>query len=425
MITPSFSLTATAQVLPKLALDFTTALLDSRITFTRTTGASNPATYIDSSGFVAVATNNQPRFDYNPITLVCKGLLIEEARANLCLYSDSLNNVVWTVTRASITANDVISPDNTLNADKLVEDSSASTSHFISPANISFVSGTSYTMSFYAKAGERNVVQWAFSSSSHGANAWVNFKLSTGTIGFFGASVTASSITPCGNGWYRCSATAPATATISTGGIFCLSNSDPNTRAPTYTGNGTSGLYLWGAQLEAGAFATSYIPTTTTALTRNADVATMTGTNFSDWFNASEGTLEVQGLLKGPSNTNPTIAQISDGTTANNMILDWFSNSLRGLMVASGITRVISSGSLSTVGGVYNGVLGYKTNNLGFSGLGATFTPNTTAAVPTGQDRLTIGFRPTSPALYWNSHVQKINYWPQRLTDAELRAFSK
>ena len=77
MITPAFGLTATERVLPRLALDFTTASLDPRITFTRTTGASNPATYIDSSGVITAATNNQPRFDYDPVTLVCQGLLIE------------------------------------------------------------------------------------------------------------------------------------------------------------------------------------------------------------------------------------------------------------------------------------------------------------------------------------------------------------
>ena len=82
MITPSFALTATERVLPKLALDFTTASLDPRVTFTRTTGASNPATYFNSSGVLTAATNNQPRFDYNPVSLVCKGLLIEESRTN-------------------------------------------------------------------------------------------------------------------------------------------------------------------------------------------------------------------------------------------------------------------------------------------------------------------------------------------------------
>ncbi len=95
MITPSFSLTATERVLPKLALDFTTASLDSRVTFTRTTGASNPATYVSSTGYITSATNNQPRFDYDPITLTCKGLLIEESRANIFIESETLLTAAW------------------------------------------------------------------------------------------------------------------------------------------------------------------------------------------------------------------------------------------------------------------------------------------------------------------------------------------
>jgi hypothetical protein len=95
MITPSFGLTATERVLPKLALDFTTASLDSRVTFTRATGASNPATYIDSNGYVTATSDNQPRFDHNPITLACKGLLIEESRTNLLKHSDAFGNAIW------------------------------------------------------------------------------------------------------------------------------------------------------------------------------------------------------------------------------------------------------------------------------------------------------------------------------------------
>ena len=118
MITPSFALTATERVLPRMALDFTTATLDSRVKFTR---AANTATVINSSGFVAAINADLPRFDYNPVTLACKGLLIEEARTNLFLYSAEFDNAYWTKTRSSITANATISPEGSLTGDKLVE----------------------------------------------------------------------------------------------------------------------------------------------------------------------------------------------------------------------------------------------------------------------------------------------------------------
>ena len=77
MITPSYSITATERVLPNLALDFTTASLDARVTFTRTTDATHPATYVASTGYITTAANNAARFDYDPVALTCKGLLIE------------------------------------------------------------------------------------------------------------------------------------------------------------------------------------------------------------------------------------------------------------------------------------------------------------------------------------------------------------
>ena len=422
MITPSFNLTATERVLPKLALDFTTAALDSRVTFTRTTDATHPATYVNSSGYIAASTNNSPRFDYDPVTLACKGLLIEESRTNSATYSEAVGS--WSVsyrTGVSISTDAVAAPDNQTTAD-IITLSGGAVTHAVGQA-FSLTNTTTYTVSFFVKPVSWNYVKIGRSvgSALPAPGTWW-WDLSDGSFhGSLGAGWSNATCTQQANGFWRCSVTVAANAT-NTDGPSIQATDNAGGTSPNSNG---SDLAIWGLQWETGAFATSYIPTTSAALTRNADVATMTGTNFSDWFNAAEGTLEVQGLFKGTANTNPTIAEISDGTTANNMILDWYANSLRGLMVAASSTKVISSGSLSTTGGTYKGALGYKTNNFGFSGLGATFTPNTTAAVPAGQTQLNIGCRPTSPALYWNSHVQKINYWPQRLTNAELQAFSK
>ena len=121
MITPSFGLTATERVLPKLALDFTTANLDSRITFTRTTDATHPATYVDGSGYVTSATNNQPRFDYTLATGgACKGLLIEESRTNLVPYSEDFTKSTWTKgVNITLTGGQANDPANGSNATRL------------------------------------------------------------------------------------------------------------------------------------------------------------------------------------------------------------------------------------------------------------------------------------------------------------------
>ena len=197
MISPSFYLTATERVLPRMALDFTTASLDPRITFTR---AGNTATVTNSSGVIAEINADLPRFDYNPTTLVCNGLLIEESRTNLLL--NSLINGVSLVTQLVNTT------------------------------------AVAHTLSFYG----------------------------TGTIVLTGTS----SATVVGTGAYPNRRTLTFTPTA---GVL------------TVTVTGTVQF----AQLEVGAFATSYIPTAASQVTRTADVATMTGTNFSSWYNATQG----------------------------------------------------------------------------------------------------------------------------------------
>ena len=119
MITPAYGMTATERVLPRLALDFTTASLDPRVTVTR---ALNTATVINSSGLVATVNANLPRFDYDPSTLACRGLLIEESRSNAILYSEDFSNGNWAKTGVTIGSNAVVAPDGNTTADNVVED---------------------------------------------------------------------------------------------------------------------------------------------------------------------------------------------------------------------------------------------------------------------------------------------------------------
>lgn len=415
MITPSFGLTATERVLPKLALDFTTASLDSRVTFTRTTDATHPATYTDSSGYISSATNDQPRFDYDTTTLVCKGLLIEESRTNIATYSDNFSSSVYTATGAAVTVDATASPSNATDADFLKEDSANST-HFLSKIAPSTVtSGTSYTFSVFAKANGRS---WLRLNLSAGANLRAYFDLANGVVGSKDAGVT-STITPAGNGFYRCTLTA-TTASTSAVLQFHLASADGTV---VYQGDGTSGIYLWGAQLELGAFATSYIPTTSAALTRNADVATMTGTNFSDWFNASEGTFVIS--------ANPTlasavtIASINDGSIVTNAIeIGKSSTTTKRLRVfTAGATEASLSYTGLTAGEIGTVCAAYKANSIAFSQDAATPLTDSAAAIPT-VNQLCIGNRVGLDTAV-NTTITNLNYYTQRLTNAEVQAFSK
>jgi hypothetical protein len=413
MLTPSFSLTATERVLPKLALDFTTASLDARVTVTRTTSATNPATYVNSSGLVALATNNQPRFDYNPITLVCKGLLIEEARSNLILQSEDLSSASWNKVvdgGVTISANAIVAPDGNTTADKMIP---TVTSGFHCVTQNVVVTTQSYSFSVFAKAGEYGYLQIFDSLTTD----YVNFNLLTGVVGT--SSAYTGSIEAFGNGWYRCKATNAFSASISGMrlGVVTAANAS---RGQAFSGNGSDGLYLWGAQLEAGTFATSYIPTTLTSLTRNADVVSMTGTNFSDWYSSSSAALAAVVIPNIATGTRP-IWQLDD-TTANEII------ALRGnvanpelYIVDGGTPQAQLDAGTITAGTQYGLCAAFAANSCAVSQNGATPVTTATATMPT-VTQARIG---SDGSNFLNGAVRTLRYWPQRILNAETQAFSK
>jgi hypothetical protein len=304
----------------------------------RVTYETSPSAYIPTT----TAAVYGPRYDFDPSTVPAtpRGLLIEESRANLLTYSDQFNDASWTKSNSTITANATTAPDGTTTADKLVEDTAASVAHYTSKT-VS-VTVAAHTYSVYAKAGERNWIRLlAFQSSLSGVEAY--FNLSTGTIGTVGASATAI-ITNVGNGWYRCSMTyTPVSAATCTHYVYVTTANNVS----SYTGDGVSGVYIWGAQLEAGSFATSYIPTTTASVTRAADVAQLTGS----------------ALTVAGANTGTAIVQTTawlDATSAT-----------RYLLASSGSRRMMySSGSNNTIAA-------YDGTNVFSAALGSgTFTGN-------------------------------------------------
>lgn len=412
MITPSFSLTATERVLPAMALDFTTASLDGRVTFTR---ALATATRTNSSGLIEAVAADTARFDYDPVTLACKGLLIEESRINVALQSEDFTTT-WANTRSSISSNVVIAPDGTLTGDKLIEDATAANNHF-TYQNVT-TTAVAHTFTVYAKAAERGYVTLYDSTIASGRC----FDLITGVVGVAsGATPTASTITDVGNGWYRCSITVTATAASNVWRIYVMAS---NSASTAYSGDGTSGIYIWGAQLEAGAFATSYIPTTTTALTRNADVATMTGTNFSDWFNASEGTLACEFGYIGPPKANGAVASINNNTTSNRL-LSVEVGTTSGLIATS--TSGFSGATIATmvIGNTYSTSLGVNTTQFAFAYNGNATTQQAGTINATAMTQLEFGGLAGQSTRVQNIYLKNCYYYPQRLTNNEIRATSK
>ena len=224
------------------------------------------------------SASNIPRLDYTGGG--CPRILVEPLRTNLLIYSEQFDNAGWNKTNTTVTANTTTSPDGTLTADKIIPNTTNGT-HNVN-RSITVSTSTAYTASLYAKKGEYSGLRINFISS---ANTFISVNLNTGVIQSFGGSIyLSSSIESVGNDWYRVTMTfLPPVATSSLN--FIVENP---VGTVTFAGDNTSGIYLWGAQLEVASNATSYIPTVAATVTRNADVISQTG--ISSLIGQTEGT---------------------------------------------------------------------------------------------------------------------------------------
>lgn len=229
---------------------------------------STATAYIPTTSTISGA----PRFDHDPATGESLGLLIEETRTNLQNYSEEFDNAVWVKTNGSISTNFETSPAGDQTVDKWIP-ASSNNYHYISSSRS--VSAGTYTYSVYAKQSGYRYLLFNTPLGTTQGNSGPLVDLQDGVItSYFGAS-TPTTVTNAGNGWWRIAITITATG----GQLKVDQNTFPTQTIATYNGDGTSGTLLWGAQLEEGSFPTSYIPTTSTTVTRAADSAIIDGTS--------------------------------------------------------------------------------------------------------------------------------------------------
>ena len=388
---------------------------------------ASTGTYFNASGVLTSASINTPRFDhvYSGGQWVSKGLLVEEQRTNLALWSEDLSNGYWTKTNCSITADAIVSPDGNSNADLAEFSASGTAPRVFQTQSFSVTSGTSYTKSFFVKAGTQRWIQIVWSGGAHSAR-FANFDTLTMTFGTVSANVT-TSVANVGNGWYRVSATSAATATALD--LFWIYAVDSGTSG--WASNSTSGgsVYVFGFQHEAGSFPTSYTGTTSSSVTRSADVCQITGTSFNWMWNQGEGSVAFEA-----------------GTFSDSSYLGRYLEFTRTSSVGSPSIGVGTINSAGSAGGdnVYNYVwdsstqaalyasparplakssFAWKVNDFAASINGATALTDTSGTVPTGIDVLTIGSRYGSLNII-NGHIAKLIYYPARLTNTKLQQLS-
>lgn len=363
------------------------------------------------------APANTPRFDFNPTTRASLGLLMEQQSINLFTYSSQFDNAAWTKDNATLTADTNIAPDGTLSADTVTP-----TAGFGGVRqSISLTAGTVYSYSCYFKAASTNFGYLTFFSGANGAEAW--FNLSNGTVGSttnIGTGVaTSSSITSVGNGWYRCVLVFTCGTTQS---YSCFIR--PTSANSTASAIGNS-AFIWGAQLEATGYPTSYIPTVASSVTRAQDLATISGTNFSNWFNNQQGTVYCSFDVAAVSTTG---IGMSPWEINNNSSTGYFlyKNPAGNLLVYLGaanqqIGTIASANSTQQATQTYNNISPTASSGILNGGsVGTIATPTALTYVPT---QVSLG-RTTSSGNPLTGHIRKFAYYPVASTTAQMQALT-
>jgi hypothetical protein len=323
-------------------------------------------------------TADIPRLDYTGGG--CPSLLLEPQRTNLALFSEQFDNAAWTKVRSTITANNTTSPAGYLGADLLVADTSTN-DHFILR---SATASISQTFSIFAKAGGYNFV---FVGSDNVNDRGVFFNLTNGTISQNTSTLTAK-IEDYGNGWYRC-----AVSSASWPQAFALVATSANGTALVHTGDGTSGVFTWGAQLEAGSYVSSYIPSLGSSVTRLADVASKTG--ISSLIGQTEGTLYCE-FFYNEQNTIPigndkSVMRVeSGGGYANEIAILYYGNegggfgkTIQAVINSGGVLQSAMSSPQTMATGYVKVALAYKANDFALAVNGVVVATDNSGSVPT------------------------------------------
>jgi len=371
------------------------------VTFARA-DAATCATRVRHDGYIETVAANVPRINYDPDTGERLGLLVEEARLNKCLYSEAFDTgAAWTVAGAAVVADQAVAPDGATSADKLTV---AGGDYIYQTISVS--ASTVYTFSFYIKLGTLTAANFKFAIYDATHASWI-------------AQDIVPTQTPTASGWTRVTYafTTPA---------GCVS-----IRAYGFRYGASAGgtFYLWGAQLEAGGFASSYIKTVASAVTRASDIVSFTGTSFSNWFNSSHGTFLVEGIGPPVAGASDAVIRslftVSDNTSAN------YYTSRRGASSTS-FDTLITTASVAQAAMATSGVaaservkhaLAYSATSTNTCRNGTLSTEDTAVSPPT-VSRMYVGCNSTGTSTFWCGHIRRIRYFNTRIPDDQLQEMS-
>ena len=418
---------------PTLDLNFAAEKkLDPIITYQRTGIAS----FVNEFGKVVLVGDNAPRFDHDTVTRESKGLLIEESRTNIIYPSSDWSSANYTHennnTSQESNTTDTEDPAGTFHATKITPiQGNTSLRSIYWGTNITFTNTVKFTMSAFAKSTTGLHVQLRPRGQGSG-KAWATFNLTTGVVGNSGGSTLVSTkIEKYPNDWYRCSLTFTGGGHTA-GGFGALIMDDGNDgEAATHTGDASKSIFFWGAQFETGSFATSYIPTSSAAVTRGRDIVDIDGEDFTDFYNQTESTiLSSHTLLPNvPNAENVYVYQIQDASTNNAIrVIDKnssYSNVATGLVISGG-SSVFHFNNTTDSYTKDKVLVALSVKNNDFAGChnGGTIETDSSGTLPTNFNSLGIGRYPPSGGYELNGHIQRFIYYPKQLSDSQLKTLT-
>jgi len=412
---------------PTLNLDFANSkTLDPRITFSRPQ-TGNGVTYVGEDGLIKYASADEPRFDHDPETGECLGLLVEESRVNYEKYTEDPTQ--WTIVNMIPTGNSITLPTGEVSTTIEYRGETTDANNKLIrplPTNSGVVAGETWCFSIFLKAGTEDTTRLQFQNNTGGDSVGRTFNMETGewaeNLYVSGSNTGDSGYEYYGNGWYRVWLVNTYSADAGAQQTFMRLNANSNA-VPL-----TTSFSAWGAQLEKASFPSSYIPNDTESQkTRNSDSVSMTGDNFSDWYNPSEGSIYCSVYNVGVTTTTSRFFYAIEDASApsSDFMRQWIWSGNTSLLLNSFYTSnttgqgsVISAEFSVSLEDVNKKIsVGYAQSDFARSYNGS-LTTDTSGNLPTGIDRLRIGTN-------LSGHISKLTYYPTRLSNDQLQNLTK
>ena len=385
-------------------------VLNADFDFTR----NSSATRVGSNGFIQDVASNLPRIDYTGGVGSWK---FEPQRTNSVSYSEDFSQLS-SQSNVTISINQIISPEGSLNASSLIDNSVNGVHRAFSIYGTSIASGQLISHSVFAKAKEHNWFQLSTGGSTN--DQWANFDLENGVIGNSSSSANPI-IENYGNGWYRCIlfATTSANNASLAGLLTLINNLDLTSRSPSYSGS-NGGVYVFGLQLEVGSYPTSYIRSNSgSATTRLADVANNAGS--SDLISSTEGVLyaEINTFI---ADGNYRLIGISDGTTSNELVIGYRydTGKIYYFITVGGIPQSFQISEITSINTFLKVALKYKQNDFAFWVNGVEVLTDTSGITFPSETLNNLNFDRGNGTFPFFGNVKSVAVFKEALTDLEL-----